>query len=34
VLRHRIVLSYEAQAIGISSDQMSEAILQAVEAAR
>jgi MoxR-like ATPase len=34
VLRHRIVLSYEAQAMGISSDQMSEAILQAVEAAR
>jgi len=34
VLRHRIVLSYEAQAMGLSSDQMSEAILSAVEAAR
>lgn len=34
ILRHRIVLSYEAQAIGINSDRMTETILQEVEAAR
>jgi len=34
VLRHRMVLSYEALAMGISTDRMSEAILQAVESSR
>ena len=33
-LRHRIVLSYEAQAMGLTSDRMTEAILQAVEGER
>jgi MoxR-like ATPase len=34
VLRHRIVLGYEAQAMGLSSDRMTEAILQSIEAER
>ncbi|WP_141500687.1 AAA family ATPase [Paenibacillus luteus] len=34
VLRHRIVLSYEAQAMGITSDRMTEAILHSIEAER
>lgn len=34
VLRHRIVMSYEAQAIGLSSDRITETILQAIEAKR
>lgn len=34
VLRHRIVLGYEAQAMGIASDRMTEAILRAIEAKR
>ncbi|MHA7963127.1 AAA family ATPase [Paenibacillus sp. CAU 1782] len=34
VLRHRIVLGYEAQAMGISSDEMSAAILAEIEASR
>ncbi|WP_139998532.1 AAA family ATPase [Paenibacillus paridis] len=34
VLRHRIILSYEAQAMGITSDRMTEAILQSIEAER
>lgn len=34
VLRHRIVLSYEAQAMGLTSDKMTEAILRKVEAER
>ncbi|MOA41267.1 hypothetical protein D3C78_1632130 [compost metagenome] len=34
VLRHRVVLSYEAQAMGLTSDRMTEAILQAIEEKR
>ncbi|OBR66868.1 AAA family ATPase [Paenibacillus oryzae] len=34
VLRHRIVLGYEAQAMGITSDEMSAAILGEIEASR
>ncbi|MGO4543981.1 AAA family ATPase [Paenibacillus sp. 2TAB23] len=34
VLRHRIVLSYEAQAMGLTSDRMSESILAVIEAER
>lgn len=34
VLRHRIVLSYEAQAMGLTSDRMTESILSAIEAER
>lgn len=34
VLRHRIVLSYEAQAMGLTSDRMTEAILHSIEAER
>lgn len=34
VLRHRIVLSYEAQAMGLTSDRMTEVILSSIEAER
>ncbi|WP_138751499.1 AAA family ATPase [Paenibacillus sinopodophylli] len=34
VLRHRIVLSYEAQAMGLTTDRMTEAILAVLEAER
>lgn len=34
VLRHRIVLSYEAQAMGLDSDRMTAAIVQSIEAKR
>lgn len=34
VLRHRIVMSYEAQAMGLSSDRITETIVQAIEAQR
>lgn len=34
ILRHRIVLSYEAQAMGLSTDRMTQSILQALEAQR
>ncbi|MBH5316534.1 AAA family ATPase [Paenibacillus sp. GSMTC-2017] len=34
VLRHRIVLSYEAQALGVSTDGITESILQNIEAKR
>ncbi|MFX3635541.1 MAG: AAA family ATPase [Candidatus Pristimantibacillus sp.] len=33
-LRHRMVLSYEAQAMGLSTDRITESILQALEAQR
>lgn len=34
VLRHRMVLGYEAQAMGLSSDRMTGAIVQTIEAQR
>ena len=34
ILRHRIVLSYEAQAIGLTTDKLTEAIIHAIEASR
>lgn len=34
VLRHRIVLSYEAQALGIDTDAMTSSIVRAIEAKR
>lgn len=34
VLRHRIVLTYEAQAIGLTTDRLTESILQSIEATR
>jgi len=34
VLRHRIVLTYEAQALGVTSDRLAESILQSIEAKR
>ncbi|MDQ6419150.1 AAA family ATPase [Paenibacillus sp. LHD-117] len=34
VLRHRIVLSYEAQALGMDSDVMTHSILRSIEASR
>lgn len=34
VLRHRIVLTYEAQALGVTTDRLAESIIQAVEAKR
>ncbi|MNR61508.1 hypothetical protein D3C85_1832830 [compost metagenome] len=33
-LRHRVVLGYEAQAAGITTDQMTESILNALELTR
>ncbi|MFD0587125.1 AAA family ATPase [Paenibacillus sp. GCM10027627] len=34
VLRHRIVLSYEAQAVGLSTDRLTESIIHSIEASR
>lgn len=34
VLRHRIVLTYEAQALGVTSDRLAETILHSIEAKR
>ncbi|RJE86850.1 AAA family ATPase [Paenibacillus sp. 1011MAR3C5] len=34
VLRHRIVLTYEAQALGVTTDSLAESILQSIEAKR
>lgn len=34
ILRHRIVLTYEAQALGLTTDKLTYAILQSIEASR
>ncbi|MCR2805497.1 AAA family ATPase [Paenibacillus soyae] len=34
ILRHRIVLTYEAQALGLTADKLTRSILEAIEASR